>query len=203
MLLKNIFFSLVFLLSCSDNPKNPSQQNSVKKDYSSYHSEALEYCQSKGFSQDYYILIDLSLHSGKNRFFVYDFNEEKFTHQKLATHGSCDVFEENPEKWTKVKFSNKDESHCSSKGKYKIGNRDYSRWGIKVKYWLHGLESSNSNAVQRVVVLHSWEAVKDYEVYPSVSPLSWGCPAVSNEFMKVLDEKLKATEKPVLLWIID
>jgi hypothetical protein len=53
------------------------------------------------------------------------------------------------------------------------------------------------------VVLHSWEAVSNKEVYPQVSPLSWGCPAVSNEFMKLLDTKLKVAKKPVLLWIID
>jgi predicted aconitase len=89
------------------------------------------------------------------------------------------------------------------KGKYKIGKRDSSQWGIKIKYWLHGLEKSNETAVDRVVVLHSWEAVSNEEVYPEVSPLSWGCPAVSNDFMKKLDEKLKIAKKPVLLWIVD
>ena len=68
---------------------------------------------------------------------------------------------------------------------------------------MHGLEKSNSKAIERVVVIHSWNAVKNTEIYPKFSPLSWGCPAVSNEFMKVLDEKLKRSEKPVLLWIIE
>lgn len=89
------------------------------------------------------------------------------------------------------------------KGKYKIGNRDYSSWGINVKYWLHGLESTNKSAVKRVVVLHSWDAVKNFEIYPRLSPLSWGCPAVSDDFMKKLDERLQQTKKPVLLWIIE
>lgn len=113
MLFKNLFFSFVFLLGCSDTPRNTFaiQETAKNKNYSTYHSEAMEFIKSKGFSEDYYILIDLSLHSGKNRFFVYDFSEKKFTHQKLATHGSCDVFEENPEKWEKAKFSNKDGSH--------------------------------------------------------------------------------------------
>ena len=89
------------------------------------------------------------------------------------------------------------------KGKYKIGKRDYSSWGINVKYWLDGLEESNKNAVERVVVLHSWSKVSDKEIFPGYSPLSWGCPAVSDAFMKKLDEKLKVTDKPVLLWIIE
>ncbi len=201
-----LFFVVVF--SCKDVAKENlfTEVLEVKKstkDYAKLHEEALAYCVKKGFNEDYYFLVDLSIHSGRNRFFVYDFEVEKVTDKNLVTHGSCDKFEDNETKWEKVKFSNKKDSHCSSKGKYKIGKRDYSSWGINIKYWLHGLEESNKNAVERVVVLHSWNAVKNQEVYPKYSPLSWGCPAVSNEFMRVLDEKLKATDKPVLLWIID
>jgi hypothetical protein len=65
------------------------------------------------------------------------------------------------------------------------------------------LEESNKNAVKRVVVLHSWNAVKNNEVYPKFAPLSWGCPAVSNEFMEKLDTRLQKSEKPVLLWIVE
>ena len=173
------------------------------KDYSKKHQEALTYCEANGFNENYYFLVDMSIHSGKNRFFVYDFISENITDKNLVTHGSCDKFEDNETKWEKAKFSNTKNSHCSSKGKFKIGKRDYSSWGINVKYWLHGLENSNKNAVERVVVLHSWNAVKNKEIYPKYSPLSWGCPAVSNEFMKVLDEKLKISEKPVLFWIIE
>lgn len=173
------------------------------KDYSKKHQEALTYCEANGFNENYYFLVDMSIHSGKNRFFVYDFISETITDKNLVTHGSCDKFEDNVTKWEKAKFSNTKNSHCSSKGKFKIGKRDYSSWGINVKYWLHGLENSNKNAVERVVVLHSWNAVENKEIYPKYSPLSWGCPSVSNEFMKVLDEKLKISEKPVLLWIIE
>lgn len=171
--------------------------------YETNYNEAIKYCKANKYNEDYFFLLDLSLPPGKNRFFVYNFNQKKITDKNLVTHGSCDVFDENPSKWDKAKFSSANDSHCSMKGKYKIGKRDYSSWGIHVKYWLHGLEKSNANAVQRVVVLHSWEAVSNTEIFPNVSPLSWGCPAVSNDFMTVLDEKLKTTKKPVLLWIID
>jgi len=207
--MQNIFlFVFFFFISCKENSNSILISKVITvvektKDYSKTHQEALAFCKEKDFDEDYYFLVDLSIHSGKNRFFIYDFIAEKITDKKLVTHGSCDKYEDNDTKWEKVKFSNKEGSHCSSIGKYKIGNRDYSSWGINVKYWLHGLETSNKNAVERVVVLHSWNAVKNEEIYPKYSPLSWGCPAVSNEFMKVLDEKLKATEKPVLLWIIE
>ena len=72
-----------------------------------------------------------------------------------------------------------------------------------MKYWLHSLEKTNASAAQRVVVLHSWSAVSDVEVYPKYSPLSWGCPAVSDDFMRLLDSKLTKSDKPVLLWIIE
>lgn len=173
------------------------------KDYSKFHKEAKQFCKQNDMSQDYYFLIDLSVHSGKNRFFVYDFAQNKILMQNLVTHGACDVFEDNLEKYHKTKFDSRVDSHCSMKGKFKIGNRDVSSWGINVKYWLHGLENTNKTAEERVVVLHSWSKVSDKEIYPLYSPLSWGCPAVSNAFMEKLDGKLKATQKPVLLWIIE
>jgi hypothetical protein len=197
--MKNILTLLLISLVCCNNTSNIE----FEKHYTKYHSEALEFVKSKNFNTDFYYLIDMSVHSGKNRFLIYDFSTKKVVDRKIVTHGSCDQFEENPEKWEKVKFSTKSESHCSMKGKYKIGNRDYSSWGINVKYWIHGLEKTNNTAVKRVVVLHSWDAVKNEEIYPRYSPLSWGCPAVSNEFMKELDEQLKKSNKPVLLWIID
>ena len=199
------FTSFIFLNCQNDCFKlfSTADLEENNKNYASKHQEALQYCKQEGFNEAYYFLVDLSIHSGKNRFFIYDFDAKKVTNKNLATHGSCDKFEDNDTKWEKVKFSNKKDSHCSSKGKYKIGKRDYSSWGIHVKYWLHGLEPSNQNAVERVVVLHSWSAVKNKEIFPKYSPLSWGCPAVSDEFMQVLDKKLQATEKPVLLWIIE
>lgn len=173
------------------------------KNYTTKHTEALAFCKKKQYCEDYYFLVDLSVHSGKKRFFVYDFKQKKITDSNLVTHGACDAFENNDTKYEKVKFSNKNDSHCSSIGKYKVGKRDYSTWGINVKYWLEGLEDTNSNARERVVVLHSWDAVANAEIDPQYTPLSWGCPAVSDAFMEKLDTKLQKTEKPVLLWIVE
>lgn len=202
MIQKTIFLFTVFFFSCNSINDKPNEAVE-EKEYLKFNNEAKAFCMAQDFNQEYYFLIDLSIPSGKNRFFVYDFKTNKISNQNLVTHGSCDQFESNTTKWEKAKFSNKNNSHCSSKGKYKIGKRDYSSWGIKIKYWLHGLETSNVNAVERVVVLHSWDAVDNEEIYPEFSPLSWGCPAVSNQFMEILDAKLKQTKKPVLLWIIE
>ena len=197
--MKNFILLFCLCFVCCNN----ATVTKIDKNYAINNAEALKYCKENKFNEDYYFLLDLSLHPGKNRFYIYDFKQNKITDKNLVTHGSCDVIEDNPSKWEKARFSNTKDSHCSMKGKFKIGKRDYSSWGIHVKYWLHGLENSNKNAEKRVVVLHSWDAVSNEEIAPNVSPLSWGCPAVSNDFMKIIDAKLKATKKPVLLWIID
>lgn len=197
--MKNLFLLLLIPFLCCNNVL----KKNFLKDYAKENNEALAFCKSKNYNEDFYFLLDLSIHPGKNRFFVYDFKQKKITSQNLVTHGSCDVLTENPDKWEKAKFSSKNDSHCSMKGKYEIGKRDYSQWGSHTKYWLHGLEESNKNAEKRVVVLHSWEAVSNTEVYPEVTALSWGCPAVSLDFFAVLDAKLKEVKKPVLLWIIE
>ena len=98
-------------------------------------------------------------------------------------------------------------SYCSSLGKYKVGIRSYIKWGINVHSKLHALDKTNNNAYKRYVVLHSYEYVPDNEVYPFHLPLgmSQGCPVVSNEIMREIDELLKEkkNEKPVLLWIYE
>lgn len=203
MIHKILLFVALQFISCDKSSVAVSEEIVKKRDYAAFHKEAREFCKDKKFNEGYYFLIDLNIHSGKNRFFVYDFKTNQISNENLVTHGSCDVKEENDTKWEKAKFSNKDDSHCSSKGKYKIGKRDSSTWGIKIKYWLHGLEETNKNAVDRVVVLHSWSAVSDKEIYPRYAPLSWGCPAVSDDFMRILDKKLQQADKPVLLWIIE
>ena len=198
MIANLFYFFLSFLVYTNSSNCTP-----IVNAYKSENEEALTFCKKNGFNEDYYFLLDLGIAPGKNRFFVYDFNQKKITDKNLVTHGACDRFDTNAAKWEKAKFSSKTDSHCSMKGKYKIGKRDYSSWGINVKYWLHGLEESNKTAEKRVVVLHSWNAVSNDEIHPEVLPLSWGCPAVSDEFMKKLDAKLKSTKKPVLLWIIE
>ena len=200
-MMRPVILLLFSLISCMASSEN--EAGSVPKNYDPKHTEALAFCKKKQYCEDYYFLVDLSVHSGKKRFYVYDFKQKKITDSNLVTHGSCDAFDDNDTKYEKAKFSNRNDSHCSSIGKYKVGKRDYSTWGINVKYWLEGLEETNNNAAQRVVVLHSWEAVSNVEIYPQYTPLSWGCPAISDNFMAKLDAKLQKTGKPVLLWVVE
>ncbi|MFL9833416.1 murein L,D-transpeptidase catalytic domain-containing protein [Chryseobacterium terrae] len=163
--------------------------------------EALEFCKSKKMNTDFCILIDMSLHSGLNRFIIWNFKENKVTKKFLVGHGcgknswSSDESKDNPE------FSNEDGSHLSALGKYKLGERGRSDWGINVKYLMHGLEKSNNNALKRFIVFHSWELMSDEEIYPKGSPEGWGCPTISNNAMKELDPIIQNAGKPLLMWI--
>ncbi|WP_117585884.1 murein L,D-transpeptidase catalytic domain-containing protein [Chryseobacterium luteum] len=142
----------------------------------------------------------MSLHSGIKRFFVWDFKTKKVVRKYLVGHGcgpnpwSSDGSRDNPQ------FSNED-SHLSSLGKYKLLERGYSEWGINVKYVMHGLEKTNSNALKRCIVFHSWDQMSDDEVFPKGSPEGWGCSTVSNNAMKEIDPMIQKTGKPVLIWI--
>lgn len=164
-------------------------------------AEALTYCQQQGLNTRYAILVDMSLHSGVNRMALWDFREGRIAYSCLVSHGCCsnpwsaDYSKNNPV------FSNVNGSHCSSLGKYKIGERGYSNWGVHTKYLLHGLEAGNKNALARQIVFHSWSAISAAEVYPDGTPEGWGCPAISDTDFLALDPILKTAERPVLMWL--
>ena len=98
-------------------------------------------------------LVDFSLHSGKDRFFVWNFEADTVMLSSLCAHGVGKG--NNRSSYTDIKFSNVEGSYTSSLGKYRTGIRSYSQWGINVHYKLHGLEKTNDNAFKRIVVLHN------------------------------------------------
>lgn len=178
------------------------ESTNIKTNYSSYYEEAKLYCQKNKLNTSYFILVDLGIHSGKNRFYVYDFEKKKIANSYTVSHGCGDNAWGEDDSKENPKISNEFDSHCSSIGKYIIKNRGVSQWGIKVNYILIGKDITNSNAQKRAIVLHSWNAISNEEIYPDGTPEGWGCPALSNEAMTELDAKLKITKKPTLLWII-
>ena len=162
--------------------------------------EALSFCKANDYNTDFCILIDMKIHSGKYRMFVYDFIGAKVEREALCAHGHGK--DDKKSAGAQPLFSNEEGSLLTSLGKYKIGIRSYSQYGINVHYKLHGLESTNNNAFKRIIVLHSFTPVPSTEMYPFHLPMwSHGCPVTDNDMMTWLDAKLKDTEKPVLLWI--
>ncbi len=160
---------------------------------------ALVYCRKNKMNVDFCVLIDMKIPSGKKRFFLWDFKGDSVLNSGMCSHGTCGNLK-GYDSGNQPQFSNVPESYCSSLGKYRIGKRGYSTFGININYKLHGLEKTNDNAYKRYVVFHSWD-ISDEEIYPLEISESWGCPAVSNNFMREMDEVLKKQEKPVLLWI--
>ncbi len=174
------------------SPSNPVNQPSKSRII-----EAKNYVKKNGLDTAKCIFIDMKVHSGRNRLFVYDFQKQSVIKSALCAHGSGKGNMDGKI----AQFSNVPESHCSSIGKYKIGKRGWSNWGVHFNYKLHGLESTNSNAYDRFIVLHAYEYVDDAEIYPEYLVTSWGCPMVSNNTLLYLDKVLKSTQKPVLMWI--
>lgn len=174
--------------------KRSTEKTTKKYTVSNRASEIASYANQKGYSTKYCFLIDMSLPSGRNRFFVYDLEKRSVVYSALVAHGSC-----NETFISQARFSNTNNSGCSSPGKYKVGAFYHGKYGESYK--LHGLDKSNSNAFQRGVVIHGYDCVPDEEIYPRVLCNSLGCPMVSYNFFDKLSRIIKKSEKPILLWI--
>lgn len=196
------FFSLIFL-ELSFKPDKPEEKIVREvKDYSGKALEALNYCKAHYLSTSFFILIDLSVHSGYKRFFIWDFTKQAITDTFWVSHGSGTHTWGHYDSCDDPMISNKMNSHCSSVGKYIIGERGSSAWGIKTKYLLHGMDPTNSNACKRQIVFHSWEGVGDREIFPHGVREGWGCPAISDKAFVLVDQKIKRQSQRVLMWII-
>lgn len=154
------------------------------------------YAVANGYDTTTCFLIDMSIESGRNRFFVYNMSREEMMETGLVTHGRCN------QSWLSGrKYGNEPGCGCSSLGKYKIGQSYNGKFGLAYK--LHGLDKSNSNAFRRFVVLHSHSCVPGAEVDPYPICQSDGCPTVSPVFLKALATRIDQSSKPLLLWIFE
>ncbi len=164
-------------------------------------AEAKAFCKQRGMDTTQCFLLHFGRHSGYHRFYVWDMQTQSAIDSGLVSHGCGESSWGVDGTADAPLFSNTPDSHLSSIGRYRIGKRGYSQWGINVNYLMHGLDSTNDKALSRAIVLHSWGMMSDVATYPQGSPEGWGCPAVSNAFMTRLDTRLQAAEKPLLMWI--
>ncbi len=156
--------------------------------------EARGYIEEKHLSARYCFLLDMSIHCGKKRFFIYDLATNKIAFSGLVSHGSGGM-----DYSLEPKFSNDPGSNCTSLGKYKVGEVYNGQYGKSYK--LYGLEGSNSNAFSRAVVLHSYDCVPDEEIFPKGVCNTSGCAGVSANFFKQISTIIEESQKPILLWI--
>ncbi len=154
------------------------------------------YVQANNFNPEYCFLVDMSIPSGKKRFFVYNIKKGAVEYSALVSHGSgsyktgCN---------DQLVFSNMPNSNATSLGKYKIGQAYKGAYGLS--YRLYGLDSTNNNAYHRAIVLHSDTNVPQAERYPRHIFESAGCPAVSPVFLAEIGKYIRTSDKPILLWI--
>ena len=185
----------IFVNKSSPAPVRSEPARPVSTSPFAYRANALRnYAQAKGFSSNYCFLVDMSIHSGRKRFFVYDLEMNRVIMAGLVSHGSCNgVF------LSQAKFSNAPGGNCTSEGKYKIGEKYRGQYGKSYK--MYGLESTNSNAYKRAIVLHAYSCIPDEEIYPRVACNSSGCAGVSPAFFEKLSSIIDRSNKPILLWI--
>lgn len=145
------------------------------------------------YNQDIAFFINFKIHSGKYRFFVYDLKNGKILKKGIVSHGSGSQIPNSD----KLKFSNIEGSYQSSLGKYEIANSYTGSFGKS--YRLKGLDKTNSNALQRAIVLHSLSCVADTE---SSQPacLSLGCPMLSPKFFETVASYIDYSRKPIILY---
>jgi hypothetical protein len=161
-----------------------------------YAQQAKTYIRRNGLNQQLCFMIDMGLHSGRNRFFVYDLTADTILHSGLVAHGSC-----NTSFLQDARFSNTVGCGCSAQGRYRIGYRYKGQFGFAYK--LYGLDTSNNHAFERNIVLHAYDCVPDTETYPAPICNSLGCTMVSYVFLNRLTEHIQKSTRPILLWMFN
>jgi len=177
----------------SAGPKTPAD-NEYARIYN-YGIKAKMYVEHRNYCKKYCFLVDMRIASGKKRFFLYDLVKDSVTASGMVTHG-CGSETGTPN----LKFSNTCSSLATSLGKYRIGQEYHGTYGLAFK--LYGLDSSNSNAYRRAVVLHAHPLVPADETWPQNICTSWGCPTVNPYFLLLLKKYIDHAGEPVLLWVV-
>lgn len=152
------------------------------------------FAQKKGsqYSTNKAILVDMKIPSNYFRLFVVDLNTRKILAKGMCAHGQgSEIYGTDS-----LQFSNVPNSYMTSLGMYKIGKSYVGSFGKSYK--LYGLESTNSKAYDRVIVLHSYSCVPDDEQKETICN-SLGCIMVSENFKNELIPYIEGESKALLM----
>jgi hypothetical protein len=139
--------------------------------------------QRHGLSATMLAIADMSQPSSARRLYVFDLVKKELVLRTFVAHGSGsgDLMAE--------RFSNREGSHQTSLGMYRVGARIHSpKHGAALR--LEGLDAGvNDNAWDREVIIHGASYVSAaFVARQGRLGRSWGCPAVSREDMpKMID----------------
>ena len=126
---------IITLVGCTKDTGNKNltpleSQESSQVSINERAQMAYHYSEENNLNTNFCILIDMSVHSGKKRFYVWDFKTNHIIDSYLVTHGCCEGPWGEDASRTAIQFGNIEDSHCSSIGKYKIGERGWSNFGV-------------------------------------------------------------------------
>lgn len=185
--------------------------NSLPGDIEAKAQELKEYCAKRDYNTNVGILVDYAVHSGRTRFVVWDFNNNKALLKSICAQG-CGKGKNHGKKV----FSNEIGSLCSSLGHYKIG-KERKMNSIKGRPALNliGLDSTNSNAKVRGILIHPVH-LPPFSIYPFsipervfrifgraiMRPYSEGCVTIPfDNYKKTVTILNENKSKPVILWV--
>lgn len=123
---------------------------------------------SYAMNNPYEVDVDFSRSNVEKRLFIY--HDGSLIYKTYVAHGSKSG------KTYARRFSNKIDSHMSSLGHYRLAGHYVGKHGESII--LEGLDSTNSNAREREIVIHSASYAR--------GGYSWGCFAVMPKAMKYL-----------------
>ena len=134
----------------------------------------------------YWAIVDFNQRSTQKRFYFFDTTEKKVT-QYYVAHGKGSDPDHNA---TADIFLNVSGSNCSSLGIYRCAESYDGTHGLSLR--LDGLESTNSNARDRAIVLHKADYVSESFINENgVLGRSNGCFVVENSVCEDLINKLR------------
>lgn len=195
--------SVAMLISCSSNNKSPEVD--VSNHYRDFvHAKFQDRVERHNADGRYLLIVDYSIPSNDYRLFIWDTEQDCIVEKFWCAHGRGGG--STPK--TPV-FSNTPGSKCSSLGWYLVDKSvgvSY-HWGYKY-HAVDGLDTSNSNARSRQILIHPWSSVtRDYKARIS-RPMSTdgrceGCFTTTDEGFATIDKYVKSCHKLMLLVAIN
>lgn len=189
------WFIILFLgfsyFSCSQSTEAPRMSFDPFEKLATYKSIV----KNRKLNVQYIFVVNYKEHSGRKRMYIIDILHHKIVKKIMVAHGEKSEMQTG---YATV-FSNVVNSNKSSIGYAIVNQRAYSKWGTHVKYWLDGISKTNSNMRRRVMVLHSYEYVPDYETYPLPIVTSLGCVMISKTDLTYIDTLINKQKNKRLL----
>lgn len=180
----------------------PLQSGSAVYNLAKERADALQtYAIQNGCDTCYCFLVDYSLPSGTPRFFIWNFMTDEIEFADFCMHGAG----KGNTKCTPI-FSNKQGSNCSSLGRFIVKKNKYGKiLGEKRSRGVVGIDSSNSNAQRRGLLIHDSHFLDFQSLIPrKCLPLNGascsGCVTITTKGFKKVKELIDNSPKEILLW---